>query len=140
MEQTSNVLVTRQEHELGLGPKWAEEYIEHSIDALQSNIEIEETAQEVKNNENPTSEYSKFMKFMTQEGDIPIENIEESLPDFHGTSKDWTEQYEADNQKSEEKVSINNNKEDRVLNKVEEEAAVAGNWIDEFQEESDAPG
>ncbi|CAK9819452.1 Peroxisomal targeting signal 1 receptor [Anthophora quadrimaculata] len=136
VEQKSDIL-DPQKHELGLGPKWAEEYIEHSIDAIQSNIDMDHTTQTIENNDNPNFEYSKFMKFMKQEGeDNPVENTEESLPDIHSKSKDWTEQYEKDNEKSEDKSSTDSNEENEVLNKVEEDSTAAGNWIDEFQKET----
>ncbi|OAD60978.1 Peroxisomal targeting signal 1 receptor [Eufriesea mexicana] len=120
-----------------LGPKWAEEYIEHSIDALQSNINMEHSTEAIENNDNPNFEYSKFMKFMKQEGDIPVENNQESLPDLHNASKEWIEQYDNDNETSEDKISISDSQENEVANKqqIGEELAVAGNWIDEFQKE-----
>ncbi|XP_017766590.1 PREDICTED: peroxisomal targeting signal 1 receptor isoform X2 [Eufriesea mexicana] len=136
VEQNSNDL-NHQKHELGLGPKWAEEYIEHSIDALQSNINMEHSTEAIENNDNPNFEYSKFMKFMKQEGDIPVENNQESLPDLHNASKEWIEQYDNDNETSEDKISISDSQENEVANKqqIGEELAVAGNWIDEFQKE-----
>ena len=137
-ENNSNIL-NNQKHEFGLGPKWAEEYIEHSIDAIQSNINIENPIEIIENNDNPNFEYSKFMKFMKQEGEIPIENNQDSLPNFHDTSKKWIEQYKKDNQKSEDIIS-SVNRENEMINKVEEELAVAGNWIDEFQKENVSTG
>ncbi|KZC15170.1 Peroxisomal targeting signal 1 receptor [Dufourea novaeangliae] len=83
IEQNSNVVI-QQTHELGLGPKWAEEYIEHSIDAIQNDINKDDTTETTENDKTKFA-YSKFMKFMKQEG--------------------------------------------------EEELAVAGNWIDEFQKD-----
>ncbi|XP_054001989.1 peroxisomal targeting signal 1 receptor [Hylaeus anthracinus] len=136
IEQNPNILI-QQTHELGLGPKWAEEYIEHSIDAIQNDIEKEDTTQAIENNDNPNFAYSKFMKFMKQEGDIPVDSNEESLPDFHTTSDEWTEQFENNNEKSEDKASSNSDQEGEIVDKVEEgEIAVAGRWIDEFQEEN----
>ncbi|XP_071867784.1 peroxisomal biogenesis factor 5 [Bombus fervidus] len=135
IEQNSNI-ITHQKHELGLGPKWAEEYIEHSKDTIQNNINMAHSTEAIQNSDNPNFEYSKFMKFMKQEGDVPIKNNEESLPDVQNTSKDWTEQYEKDNQKTEDKISINNSQENEVTAKEEEEVAVASNWIDEFQKEN----
>lgn len=126
----------QQTHELGLGPKWAEEYIEHSIDAIQNDINKENTTQTIENNDNPNFAYSKFMKFMKQEGDIPIDTNEESLPDFHITSEEWTEQCKRNNEKSEDKTSSNSDQEGEVLSKAEEELAVAGRWINEFQKEN----
>lgn len=130
----------QQTHELGLGPKWAEEYIEHSIDAIQSDINKENTGETIENTDNPNFAYSKFMKFMKQEGDVPIDSNQGSLPGFDNTSREWTEQYEGNFEKSAEKVSDNSNQEDELLSKVEEELAVAGNWIDEFQKDNTASG
>ncbi|XP_043597465.1 peroxisomal targeting signal 1 receptor isoform X2 [Bombus pyrosoma] len=137
IEQNSNI-ITHQKHELGLGPKWAEEYIEHSKDTIQNNINMEHPTEAIENSDNPNFEYSKFMKFMKQEGDVPIKNNEESLPDVQNTSKDWIEQYEKDNQKIEDKISTNNSQENEVTAKVEEEeeVAAASNWINEFQKEN----
>ncbi|XP_076633742.1 peroxisomal biogenesis factor 5 isoform X1 [Colletes latitarsis] len=134
IEQNSNILI-QQTHELGLGPKWAEEYIEHSIDAIQSDINEANKTETIENSDNPNFAYSKFMKFMQQEGDIPLDSNEKSLPDFHTTSEEWTEQYENSNEKSEDKTSSNSDQEVEVLNKVEEELAVAGKWVNEFQKE-----
>lgn len=132
IEQESNVMIP-QTHELGLDPKWAEEYIEHSIDAIQSDINQENTVETVENNDNPNFAYSKFMKYMKQEEDDSADNNQESLPDFYSTSKEWEEQYER-NENSVEKAS-SDSQENKVLNKVEEELAAVGNWIDEFQKE-----
>ncbi|XP_043252745.1 peroxisomal targeting signal 1 receptor isoform X2 [Colletes gigas] len=134
IEQNSNILI-QQTHELGLGPKWAEEYIEHSIDAIQSDINEANKTEAIENSDNPNFAYSKFMKFMQQEGDIPLDSNEKSLPDFHTTSEEWTEQYENSNEKSEDKTSSNSDQEVEVPNKVEEELAVAGRWVNEFQKE-----
>lgn len=127
-----------QTHELGLDPKWAEEYIEHSIDAIQSDINQENTVETVENNDNPNFAYSKFMKYMKQEEDDSADNNQESLPDFYSTSKEWEEQYER-NENSVEKAS-SDSQENKVLNKVEEELAAVGNWIDEFQKEDTSSG
>lgn len=77
------------------------------------------------------------MKFMKQEGEISIENNQDSLP--NDTSKKWIEQYKKDNEKSEDTIS-SVNQENEMINKVEEELAVAGNWIDEFQKENVSTG
>lgn len=100
---------------------------------------MEHPTEAIENSDNPNFEYSKFMKFMKQEGDVPIKNNEESLPDVQNTSKDWTEQYEKDNQKTEDKISTNNSQENEVTAKIEEVAA-ASNWIDEFQKENISSG
>lgn len=102
---------------------------------------MEHPTEAIENSDNPNFEYSKFMKFMKQEGDVPIKKNEESLPDVQNTSKDWTEQYEKDNQKTEDKISTNDSQENEVTAKVEEEeVAAATNWIDEFQEENISSG
>lgn len=138
VEQCANVInpkVENQEHELGLDPKWAEEYMEHSIDVMENNMNMEHSKKAIENKDNPNFEYSKFMKFMKQEGDIPIEDYQQSLPEVHTTSKDWTEEFEKDNQKSEDKTTTNSSKENETANETKEELAVAGTWIDEFQKE-----
>lgn len=124
----------QETHELGLGPKWAEEYIEHSIDAIQTDIDKDDSTQ-TENSDNPNFAYSKFMKFMKQEGDIPIEKNRNLLADFEGTSEEWAEQYE-NNREAEDASSKNTTEEGEILNKVEEELAVAGSWIDEFEKEN----
>lgn len=134
-EQNPNIEI-QQQHELGLGPKWAEEYIEHSIDAIQNDMNIDNATQPIENNDNHNFAYSKFMKFMKQEGDILVDNDQESLPDLQDSSKEWTEQFEKINEQSENKVSDNNTQEDEILNKVEKESVVVDKWIDEFQKES----
>lgn len=100
---------------------------------------MEHSTEAIENSDNPNFEYSKFMKFMKQEGDVPIKSYKESLPDVQNTSKNWTEQYEKDNQKTEDKISTNNSQENEVTAKVEEVAA-ASNWIGEFQKENISSG
>ncbi|XP_026666782.1 peroxisomal targeting signal 1 receptor isoform X2 [Ceratina calcarata] len=134
LEQNANVTdlkLENQEHELGLDPKWAEDYMEHSIDVMESNMNMEHSKKEIENKDNPNFEYSKFMKFMKQEGDTPIEDHQQSLPESPTTSKDWTEEYETDAQKSGDNTSTEN----EITNKAQEELAVAGSWIDEFAKE-----
>ncbi|XP_031844428.1 peroxisomal biogenesis factor 5 [Nomia melanderi] len=88
IQQHSNV-VTQQTHELGLGPKWAEEYIEHSIDAIQTDINEKNTTETIENDHGKVA-YSKFMKFMKQEG-------EEEL----AVAGNWIDEFEKDNASSE---------------------------------------
>ncbi|XP_076242376.1 peroxisomal biogenesis factor 5 isoform X2 [Calliopsis andreniformis] len=133
IEQDSNTLI-QQTHELGLGPKWAEEYIEHSIDALQNDINNENTGKPAGDNDDPNFPHSKFMKFMKQ--DAPVDDNQESLPDLHSTSKEWEEQYDKDEETALEKTSTENSPENKVSDNAEEELAAAGSWIDEFQKEN----
>ncbi|XP_058791839.1 peroxisomal targeting signal 1 receptor [Phymastichus coffea] len=105
--------------ELGLGPQWAEEYLEQRI--------------EPDGKENSEFAYSKFMKFMRQEGDLPLEsapvsNVQESF-------EKWTSEFtETENTKPAEVVTDEKPKQDdpNPLSAVDEQNAVAGNWIDEF--------
>ncbi|XP_012228532.1 peroxisomal targeting signal 1 receptor [Linepithema humile] len=116
-------------HELGLDPKWAEEYLEHSIVAIQNDDKGD--TQTTKDDEDPNFAYSKFMKFMKQEGDIPLESNQ--LANLDGGIEEWIEQY-TDHQKTN---AADNSKDDNtILNKVEEELEVAGSWIDEFVKEN----
>lgn len=117
-----------------MDPKWAEEYLEHSIDSVENNIPKHEVAETIENNENSNLVYSKFMKFMRQEGEVPIKNVELSLPDSNNTDDNWTEEYV--NQKSNQNITENSNNENKVLNQVEEDLSVAGTWIDEFVKEN----
>lgn len=71
---------------------------------------------------------------MRQEGEVPIKNVELSLPDSNNTDDNWTEEYV--NQKSNQNISENSNDENKVLNQVEEDLSVAGTWIDEFVKEN----
>lgn len=117
---------------LGLDSKWVEDYLEHNINSVQDNIN-KNNAQIIKD-EDPNYAYSRFMKFMKQEGDIPIEaqreiaNLDDGIEEL--------EQYFVHKQKPEDSSIDNINYDDTVLNKVEEELEVAGTWIDEFVKEN----
>ncbi|KAL2712004.1 peroxisomal targeting signal 1 receptor [Vespula squamosa] len=128
------IIQAQETHEFGLDPKWAEEYLEHSIDSVENNIPKHEVAETIENNENSNLVYSKFMKFMRQEGEVPIKNVELSLPDSNNTDVNWTKEYV--NQKSNQNISENSNDENKILNQVEEDLSVAGTWIDEFVKEN----
>lgn len=118
-------------HEYGLDPKWAEDFLEYNTDAVQNNTNKDDITQ-TKEDEDPNFEYSKFMKFMEREGDIPIESNQTAMFDLSGTSEEWTEQFIENNT-----ASTNDN---TILNKVEEELEAAGTWIDEFTKENPATG
>lgn len=110
-----------------------EEYLEHSVNSAQDAVNKDNAAQIVKD-EDPNFAYSKFMKFMKQEGDIEIANLDDPIGE-------WLEQYHADQQKTEDSsTNINVNSDSTVLNKVEEELEVAGTWIDEFVKENPSSG
>ncbi|XP_011690626.1 PREDICTED: peroxisomal targeting signal 1 receptor [Wasmannia auropunctata] len=109
-------------HEFGLDPKWAEDFLECNTDSVQDKNDINQTE-----DEDPNFAYSKFMKFMERQGDIPIESNQTAI-NLRGTSEEWTEQFIENNA-----GSLNDN---TVLNKVEEELEAAGTWIDEFAKEN----
>ncbi|XP_011269555.1 peroxisomal targeting signal 1 receptor isoform X2 [Camponotus floridanus] len=117
---------------LGLDSKWVEDYLEHNINSVQDNIN-KNNAQIIKD-EDPNYAYSRFMKFMKQEGDIPIEaqreiaNLDDGIEEL--------EQYFVHKQKPEDSSIDNINYDGTVLNKVEEELEAAGTWIDEFEKEN----
>ncbi|XP_072763854.1 peroxisomal targeting signal 1 receptor isoform X2 [Anoplolepis gracilipes] len=118
---------------LGLDSKWMEEYLEDSINSVQDNVNKNNDAQIIKD-EDPNYAYSKFMKFMKQEGDIPIESTQTIALD--NPSEEWIEQYHTDQQKTEGSSIDNLNDDSTVLNKVEEDLEAAGTWIDEFVKEN----
>lgn len=76
-------------NELGLGQTWAEDYIEHSMESVknQSTADYPSAVE----NENPNIAYSKFMKFMHQEGELPVESRESSSAQL--TDSKWTENF-----------------------------------------------
>lgn len=88
---------------------------------------------QAKEDEDPNFAYSKFMKFMEREGDIPIESNQTAM-NLNGTSEEWIEQFIDNNATS---LAKNDN---TVLNKVEEELEAAGTWIDEFTKENPVAG
>ncbi|KAL0105384.1 hypothetical protein PUN28_016798 [Cardiocondyla obscurior] len=113
--------------EYGLNPKWAEDFLECNTNVTQDETNKNNIAQ-VKE-EDPNFAYSKFMKFMEREGDIPIESNQMAM-NLNGTSEEWIEQF-IDNSAT----SLVNN-DNTVLNKVEEELEASGTWIDEFTKEN----
>ncbi|XP_029162637.1 peroxisomal targeting signal 1 receptor isoform X2 [Nylanderia fulva] len=122
-------------HKLGLDSKWMEEYLEHSINSVQDNVNKDNAVQVIKD-EDPNFAYSKFMKFMKQEGDIPIKTTQTELANLDNPIEEWIEQYQADQQKIEDSSTNSNINDSTILNKVEEELEVAGTWIDEFMKEN----
>lgn len=113
-------------HEYGLGPKWAEDFLECNTNAVQDDTNKSSEAKEDPN-------FSKFMKFMEREGDIPIGSTQTAM-NLNGTSGEWVEQF-IDN----DTTSLVND-DDTVLNKVEEELEAAGTWIEEFSKENPITG
>uniref|UniRef100_A0A0C9PP29 Pex5_1 protein n=1 Tax=Fopius arisanus TaxID=64838 RepID=A0A0C9PP29_9HYME len=116
-----------ESNELGLGVQWAEDYFEHTLESSKEDEEELKSLDDT-STENPNIAYSKFMKFMHQEGDITNE-IPESTSASTLSSK-WSQEFSE--QKEEAEKSLGN--PDGVLNKVEEELAVAGSWANEFLE------
>ena len=106
-----------------MGPKWAEEYLEHNIEnpeASSKDVELPKPAEGITSDE-PNVAYSKFMKFMRQEESTPIEMEQEKK-----WSSEFTEEKEATESPSATSESSG------VLNKVEEELSTAGAWVEEF--------
>ncbi|CAD6232966.1 GSCOCG00007072001-RA-CDS [Cotesia congregata] len=88
--RTSILGSTHQDaNELGLGQTWAEDYIEHSMESV-NNPSTADYPSAVEN-ENPNIAYSKFMKFMHQEGELPVESRESSSAQL--TDSKWTENF-----------------------------------------------
>lgn len=132
-EENTQLPETRK---LGLDSKWMEEYLEHNINSVQDNVNKENAVQVIKD-EDPNFAYSKFMKFMKQEGDIPVKSAETELANLDDPIEEWIEQYHADQQKTEDSLTNSNiNSDSTILNKVEEELEAAGTWIDEFVKEN----
>ncbi|XP_018301409.1 peroxisomal targeting signal 1 receptor isoform X2 [Mycetomoellerius zeteki] len=113
-------------NEFGLDPKWAEDFLEYKTDVVQDIINKNDIAQ-INEDEEPNLAYSRFMKFMEREGDIPIESNQTAI-NLNGTSEEWIEQFIEN-----DAANLNDN---TVLNKVEEELEFAGTWIDEFVKEN----
>lgn len=116
-------------HELGLGPKWAQEYLEQSIDhptSIKSEFE------------NPDFAYSKFMKFMRQEGDIPIETGAASKVE---SEDKWISEFtEVKSGNTLETVNKEPNLNDAsTLSAIDEQSAAAGSWLEEFNAKNDKP-
>lgn len=128
----------QETHELGLGPKWAEEYIEHSIDNLQEDLNKENISRE--ENNNPNFADSKFMKYMRQENNTPELEVQKERPlaDIECVTEEWVEEFGEPVQQDSIKEAVTSNSEEGILNKVEEELSAAGSWIDEFQKEGAA--
>lgn len=129
---TTRIAFPGETHELGLGPRWAEEYLEHSID----NAEVAGKSSD--NAENPNFAYSKFMKFMRQEGDLPVEagtiSPRENLDDK------WSSEF-TDGRNVPDTASGESNVEDGVLSAVDEELEAAGSWVEEFtKKDANVPG
>lgn len=114
-------------YELDLDPNWAEEYVEQRIDAS------DDRSNRVKD-EDPDVTYSKFMRFMKQEGDVPIESGQRATASLDETAEEWIEQFQSNKQRTEGGASDSAG-DHAVLNKAEDQLAVAGLWMDEFERE-----
>ncbi|KYN04245.1 Peroxisomal targeting signal 1 receptor [Cyphomyrmex costatus] len=119
-------------NEFGLDPKWAEDFLEYKTDVVEDIINKNDI--QILEDEEPKLAYSRFMKFMEREGDIPIESNQ--TINLNGTSEEWVEQF-IDN----EAVNVIPLNDNTVLNKVEEELESAEDNMDSlwkrFEEEWD---
>lgn len=79
------------------------------------------------------------MKFMRQEGDVPIEAGSSSKVDVDDK---WISEFtEVKNGKSLDAVSKEPNFADaNSLSAIDEQSAVAGSWLEEFNEKKDKSG
>lgn len=97
--------------------------MEHNIEnpeASSKDVELPKPAEGISTDE-PKVAYSKFMKFMRQEESIPIEMEQ---------ANKWSSEFTEEKIISENSVIASEN--NGVLNKVEEELATAGAWVEEF--------
>ncbi|XP_057333502.1 peroxisomal targeting signal 1 receptor isoform X2 [Microplitis mediator] len=120
-------------NELGLGQTWAEDYIEHSLETEKN--EGVDAFPAVGETENPNIAYSKFIKFMHQEGEIPVESRESSAAPVNLNDSKWTQEFKEEEPqtvpKLEEVVDVNPD----VLNKNDEATtSTANTWANEFSE------
>ncbi|XP_012282623.1 peroxisomal targeting signal 1 receptor [Orussus abietinus] len=115
-------------HELGLDPKWAEEYLEQSVEGTEK---TESASPPDVEKEDPNLAYSKFMKFMHQE-EASTESDQAFVTDCERLNEKWAEEFSA----TEETEKAN--EEEGVLNKVEEQLEAAGKWVEEFSKGSTA--
>lgn len=93
-------------------------------------------------NADPNVSYSKFMKFMHQEGNLPQEIAAQGASktdlDLQADDSKWTEEFLDKQDKTAENEAI---KGESVLNEVEVQSEAAGTWVDEFlKKDSSATG
>ncbi|XP_012533225.1 peroxisomal targeting signal 1 receptor [Monomorium pharaonis] len=118
-------------HEFGLDPKWAQDFLEYNTDTIQNNTDKNDIAR-TKEDEDPNFAYSKFMKFMERQDDNPIETNQTTMN--LNSNEEWVEEFTENLENNADNLLNNGNKE--VLNKVEEELEAAGTWINEFTKEN----
>ncbi|XP_023248143.1 peroxisomal targeting signal 1 receptor [Copidosoma floridanum] len=108
--------------ELGLNPKWAEEYLEQSIDHPDVNTDSSDYAS------------SKFMKFMRIEDNVTHPNQSKT----ENVDNKWASEFvETQNTKPVEASAQETApaEPDGVLNAIDEMNTVAGTWVDEFSQD-----
>lgn len=130
LASNAKVAFSGETRELGLGPQWAEEYLEQSIE----NVD----APSAQVGENPNFAYSKFMKFMRQEGDLPIEaspvTKTEELDDK------WSSEFSENKSKELTGLSTVAQEADSGLSAIDDQNAAAGTWVNEFVKKKTAEG
>ena len=133
----SKITFPGETSEFGLGPQWAEEYLEQSIENAES-ITVSGTDNLAQ--ENPNFAYSKFMKFMRQENDNPVETVPISKTEETLDNK-WSSEF-IKNEDDKEKLidSADAKTESNILSAVDEQNAAAGSWVNEFTNDNTTEG
>lgn len=133
-------LLPQDANELGLGQTWAEDYIEHILESGKNDANEQLEGFRNAENNSPNIAFSKFMKFMHQEGEMPIENIQNlSIVSANSNPNKWaqdfSEQQILDKQHQQQLSSDIKEKNDNDVeeNKNDDElSAAAGTWANEF--------
>lgn len=80
-------------NELGLGPLWADEYLEHSINLDNNMVTKNESVSYDGEASKSTTEHSKLMKYMSnKEGDIRVDAKDEKLESGDDPYEKWIEE------------------------------------------------
>lgn len=131
------ILHQHSSNELGLGPLWADEYLEHSVSA-DKNIGSNNVTQSCKDRlestnkqalESPHIEHSKFMKYMHQDSDSTIINNPQKISAISELDEKWSEEYT--HGKSADHVI---GTDVGALDKANDATAEA--WVDELKQEN----
>ncbi|XP_014237057.1 peroxisomal targeting signal 1 receptor [Trichogramma pretiosum] len=132
-------------NELGFGPEWAKGYLGDvgpNARSIEQSFMNRAAAQsfmdpsnfhppiEIVNNQqqgmtsNPDLAYSKFIKFMRQEGDLPLSEAEARV-------QEWTKELKEENE-----PKLMSKDSEKILSDVDEQNAVAGSWVEEFEKKN----
>lgn len=127
--------------ELGLGPRWAEEYLEHSVDNVEKDVNqngFVSKSGETLDNDDPNFAYSKFMRFMRQEGELATDPGRSLAPNLEKLDDKWTDEFSPSEAAggAPDDAAGETRTENPVLSKVDEELAAAGTWAEEFSAEN----